>query len=496
MTHSLLYAPGRAPEAAPRADEAILTALSLDRTLTCILPDVGERRYLSAILSAPLSDAGDIAYRQAVMRDFHEHPAMLPAWQSLFGRMLELRRAYEEDRRQRVSATARAREAALFGEAKSRLQMAALTLKRLLLLIGEMHERLSGYPVSAEGLCIVTARLADLARAEATSELIERCGMLADLSSLANYRFALVLDDDGRITGRTYLDRADKPAQAAEPPRRRFFAPRKTEESAPRKVMIDATFPALRRQLVGQGLTEAALTLERICSALFAEFCPLARELTFYAAGVRFAAYFTERGLPTALPAIADDGSITGRGLYDPFLAATMPGGGAIVANDVTLPADAPGLLVTGANNSGKTVFLRAVGSAILLGLCGFPICGASATIPPLRAVTSVFAAAEKADGVGSEAGRFEEEVRLLSDAVDRAAPGELILLNEPFQTTAYGEGAEGLAAILRYLQARGTRWVLVTHLDALPPLVEGALRMVSREDHRVVPVTAAAKGE
>ena len=87
---------------------------------------------------------------------------------------------------------------------------------------------------------------------------------------------------------------------------------------------------------------------------------------------------------------------------------------------------------------------------------------------------------------MGSEAGRFEEEVRLLSAAVDRAAPGELILLNEPFQTTAYAEGAEGLAAILRYLEAEGSRWVLVTHLDALPPLVEGAVRMVSGEDHRV----------
>ncbi|MBQ8397790.1 MAG: hypothetical protein IJX53_06305 [Clostridia bacterium] len=489
MTHSLLYAPGRVPEAAPRADESILTALSLDRALTIILPDVGERRYVSALLAAPLSDAGDITYRQAVMRNFLDHPAMLPAWQTLFGRLLELRRAYEEDRRQRISATARAREAALFGEAKSRLQMAALTLKRLLLLIGEMHERLSGYPVSAEGLRTVTARLADLARAEATAELIERCGMLTDLSSFASYRFALAIDADGRITGRTYLDRADKPTQAAEPPRRRFFAPRKTEETAPRKVTIDAAFPALRRQLIGQGLTEAALTLERICSALFAELCPLARELIFYAAGVRFAACFAERGLPTALPVIADDGTISGTGLYDPFLAATMLGGGAIIPNDFTMPGDTPGVLVTGANNSGKTVFLRSVGSAILLGQAGFPVCAASTVITPVRTVTSVFAAAEKADGVGSEAGRFEEEVRLLSDAVDRAAPGELILLNEPFQTTAYGEGAEGLAAILRYLQARGTRWVLVTHLDALPPLVGGALRMVSREDHRVVAI-------
>lgn len=487
MTHSLLYAPGRTPGTAPHADETILTALSLDRALICIVPDVVERRYLSALLAAPLTDAADIAYRQAVMRDFLEHPAMLPAWQSLFGRLAELRRLYEEDRRQRVSATARAREEALFGEAKSRLQMAALTLKRLLLLIGEMHERLSGYPVAAEGLRTVTDRLSAIARADASAELIERCGSLAELSTIASYRFVLHIAEDGRITGRTYLDRAERPA-SAEPTRRRLLFPRKPEAPAPTGVKLDSAFPALRRQLVGQGLGESALVLERICSALFAEFCPLARELTFYAAGVRFAAFFTERGLPTTLPDLLSDGSISGTGFYDPFLAATMPGG-TIVSNDFAMPASAPGVLVTGANNSGKTVFLRSVGSAILLGQAGFPVCGHSAAITPVQSLTSVFAAAEKADGVGSEAGRFEEEVHLLSDAVDRAAPGELILLNEPFQTTAYHEGAEGLAAILRYLQAQGTRWILVTHLDALPPLMEDALRMVSGEDHRVTAV-------
>ncbi len=495
MTHSLLYAPGHAPVQTARPDEAILTALSLDRALTIILPDVGERRALAPLLAEP-PRIEDTACRQAVMRDFLDHPAMLPAWQSLFGRLTELHRLYEEDRRQRVSATARAREAALFSQAKSRLQMAALTLKRLLLLIGEMHDRLSAFPISASALQSVMTRIADLARAEATAELIERCGSLTELSARAAYSFALALDADGRITGRVYLDRADRPAQAAEPPRRRFFAPRKTEEAAPRKVAVDAAFPALRHQLIGQGLTESALVLERICTALFNELCPLARELSFYAAGVRFAAFFAERGLPTVLPDRSTDGSLTGRGLYDPYLAATLPSGGTIVPNDVTMPADTPGLLVTGANNSGKTVFLRSVGSAILLGLCGFPVCAEAAVLPPLRAVTGVFAAAEKAEGVGSEAGRFEEEVRLLSAAVDRAAPGELLLLNEPFQTTAYREGAEGLAAILRYLQARGSRWVLVTHLDTLPPLVDGALQMVSRADHRVVPINAAEKGD
>ena len=483
MNHSLLYAPGHAPAQTGRPDEAILTALSLDRALTVILPDVGERRALAPLLAAP-PHIEDTTRRQAVMRDFLDHPAMLPAWQALFGRLTELHRLYEEDRRQRVSATARAREEDLFGHARARLQMAALTLKRLLLLIGEMHDRLSAFPTAAPVLQAVMARIADLARAEASAELIERCGSLSELSARAAYSFALGLDADGRISGRVYLDRADRPAQAAESPRRRFFAPRKAEEAAPRRVAVDAAFPALRHQLVGRGLTESALVLERICTALFSELCPLARELSFYTAGVRFAAFFAERGLPICLPVIAD-GPLDGRGLYDPYLATTIPGS-AIVRNDIHLLADAPGLLVTGANNSGKTVFLRSVGCAVLLGLCGFPICAESASIPPLRAVSAVFAAAEKAEGVGSEAGRFEEEVRLLSAAVDRAAPGELILLNEPFQTTAYAEGAEGLAAILRYLEAEGSRWVLVTHLDALPPLVEGAVRMVSGEDHRV----------
>ena len=50
----------------------------------------------------------------------------------------------------------------------------------------------------------------------------------------------------------------------------------------------------------------------------------------------------------------------------------------------------------------------------------------------------------------------------------DSLVPGALVLLNEPFQSTSYDEGAKGLSDILEYFSALNIRWVLVTHMHQI----------------------------
>ena len=53
--------------------------------------------------------------------------------------------------------------------------------------------------------------------------------------------------------------------------------------------------------------------------------------------------------------------------------------------------------------------------------------------------------------------------------------PHSLLLLNETFQTTAYDEGADGMAPILEYLSALGCGFIFVTHLTRLTELYRTA---------------------
>lgn len=85
-----------------------------------------------------------------------------------------------------------------------------------------------------------------------------------------------------------------------------------------------------------------------------------------------------------------------------------------------------------------------------------------------LRALASERYHAAEAEKAEQGAGRFEQEVRSFRGMFDALVPGALVLLNEPFQSTAYDEGAKGLADILAYFSASDIRWILVSHMHQL----------------------------
>ena len=149
--------------------------------------------------------------------------------------------------------------------------------------------------------------------------------------------------------------------------------------------------------------------------------------------------------------------------------------------------AGVPGILITGENNSGKTVYLRSVGTAQLLFQAGLPVPCESARMRIFSAVYTCYAAAEKEFVSGNDAGRFEQEVRVLSQLAERIQPNSLLLLNEVFQTTAYSEGAEGLYHILNYFTRHGVNFIAVTHLKELVLLYGGRIRhLVTAPGYRI----------
>lgn len=137
--------------------------------------------------------------------------------------------------------------------------------------------------------------------------------------------------------------------------------------------------------------------------------------------------------------------------------------GHAPVGNDLSGPVSL--MVVTGANQGGKTTFLRSLGIAQLLMQAGMFVPASAFRGGLVGAVHTHFRRAEDDD---LESGKLDEELTRMSRIVDRVRPGELVLMNESFAATDEIEGSWIAADIIDALLEHRVRVLLVTHFHAL----------------------------
>ena len=133
--------------------------------------------------------------------------------------------------------------------------------------------------------------------------------------------------------------------------------------------------------------------------------------------------------------------------------------GQTLVPNDAIMEPDCPAYIITGQNNAGKTVFLRAVGIIQVLAQAGLPIPCRTAVVTPVPHLFAYFTALD----IGQ--GRFEEEVETVSGFLDLLQPDDMLLFNEVYQSTSYDEASEALSEFIAVAAMGGARVVAVTHL-------------------------------
>ena len=144
-----------------------------------------------------------------------------------------------------------------------------------------------------------------------------------------------------------------------------------------------------------------------------------------------------------------------------------------MVGND----ADAAGrdlLIVTGANQGGKTTFLRSVGLAQLMMQSGMFV-GAESFCASVCA--AVFTHCKREEDASMKRGKLDEELSRMSDIVDHLVPHSLVLFNESFAATNEREGSEIGRQIISALVDIGMKVVCVTHLYELAHGFEQANR-------------------
>ncbi|WIV59141.1 MutS-related protein [Amycolatopsis nalaikhensis] len=222
----------------------------------------------------------------------------------------------------------------------------------------------------------------------------------------------------------------------------------------------EAGFRALG-DLADRGVNVVANALAQATDHVQSFFRVLRAELGFLLGCLNLHERLTAHGEPVCLPDPhpADARVLSARGLYDPCLSLRL--GRRTVGNDV----DADGrdlVMITGANQGGKSTFLRSAGVAQLMLQSGMFGCAES-----LRAsvCAGVFTHFKREEDTSMTRGKLAEELARMSDIADTITPGSLLLCNESFASTNEREGAEIARQVVRALTESGMRILFVTHL-------------------------------
>jgi hypothetical protein len=224
-----------------------------------------------------------------------------------------------------------------------------------------------------------------------------------------------------------------------------------------------------------------ARALERFTATGTAPMAGLENELAFFAGAARLIRRLRAQGISVCLPEIAHpDERMTHMDDLYPVLVALQPEARP-VANPAHLVGEWRIAVLTGPNSGGKTTYLRAVGLAQVMAQAGLMLPAARARVSPVERVLTHFPALEN-----RQQGRLAEEAERLRLLFQQATPRTLVLLNETFASTSSGEATYLAQDMLCGLRALGLRAIYATHLTELADHFEEIERAVEGESRLV----------
>lgn len=221
-------------------------------------------------------------------------------------------------------------------------------------------------------------------------------------------------------------------------------------------------------ELRDRGTTLAADVLGQSAQHVMRFFSQLQTELAFYVGCINLHDRLAAAGAPACVPTLRRDAvTLEARELYDPCLLLRL--GRRVTGNDVDA-ASKQLLVITGANEGGKSTFLRSVGVAQLMAQCGMFV-AARAFRADIRDAT--FTHFKRAEDAEMRHGKLDEELARMETIVAAIPPQGLLLCNESFASTNEREGSEIARQVTSALIDAGVKVVLVTHLYLLAHRIE-----------------------
>ncbi len=441
MNPRLMHRDRDAPWGTPLPDH--LEALEQDLELATLLDamaqgdaflrDVGRHALLSH-----LRDPEDIRYRQDVLADALAYEPMVRQLYALAARGVETRR----DSR-----------FFWFRDSPDSIRQKSLGMLRVLIAILRDVRRLveqEGDGFASEGF----TRLFDTLRRDLDDVYLDT--VARQLRDLGFGRGALLRGALGRGNrGAGYVLRRSRPQRLLE-----RLNPAAHGESFTVADRDEAGMQTLA-EIRDRGTARAADALGQSTDHVLGFFAALRAELGFYLGCLNLSGQLAARGVATALPDARPpvESALAARGLRDAALPFHLPE--PPVANDVEADGSRM-LLVTGANQGGKSTFLRSVGLAQMMMQAGMFVCAESYRA---SVCTGIFTHFKREEDRTMTRGRLEEELERMSRIADEIRPGALLLCNESFSATNEREGSEIARQVTGALIDAGVRVGFVTHL-------------------------------
>ena len=214
-------------------------------------------------------------------------------------------------------------------------------------------------------------------------------------------------------------------------------------------------------ELKDRGINLVANALAQSTDHIRNFFTMLRTELAFYVGCLNLYEQLAKKGEPMCfpLPMARDERRHSFKGLYDVCLALILEP--RIVGNDVN--ADNKDLvIITGANQGGKSTFLRSIGLSQLMMQCGM---FAPAESFCSNACGSLFTHYKREEDATMKSGKLDEELSRMSDIVDNIKSNSMVLFNESFTATNEREGSEIARQIICALLEKRIKVFFVTHL-------------------------------
>ncbi|MBN1366032.1 MAG: hypothetical protein JW976_14590 [Syntrophaceae bacterium] len=213
-------------------------------------------------------------------------------------------------------------------------------------------------------------------------------------------------------------------------------------------------------ELKDRGLNLVADTMARSADHVESFFKVLRTELAFYISCLNLQEKLAHIGEPISfpVPVSSNERRHSFKGLYDVSLALTMKK--KIVGNDVN--ADNKDLvIITGANQGGKSTFLRSIGLAQLMMQCGMFVPAESFSS---NVCNGLFTHYKREEDTEMNSGKLDEELTRMSDIVDNLTSNSMLLLNESFAATNERESMEISKQIINALLEKRIKIFFVTH--------------------------------
>ena len=404
----------------------ILEAMARDDELIAVVS--------RSLIFTPLPDTAVTAYRQEALRDAMEHPSVI---RELYGICVEA----EELRRKSWNWLDSSYISGTFSAALSYLAIYLDKLKKL----KSIAEAQSGVFKSR-----AFANLFRELRTELSQEYLQEA-----LEAILSLRSVGSLPIRARLG--SFLQGIDymlcRPAKQKFS-LRNYFTPVYRIRGDDHSAQEDLT------QRQNRAINELTNTLAQAAEHLLAYFTMLRSELSFYNGCLNLRDALSKRGMPVCIPEILPAGTRnrTAKGLYDGSVALTKESAD---GNDFSFEG-IDLYLISGANQGGKSTFLRSVGQHQLMAQCGMFVFAEAAAVP-LR--SGIFTHFKKEEDDKLESGKLDEELARMSRIVDLLEPDSLILFNESFAATNEREGSEISRQITNALVGSGMEIFAVSHM-------------------------------